>query len=288
MPRKLTRHTRSVETPEGDGMIVRRAFPGMAIGRIDPFLLLDEMGPKDFPKGSRAGFPDHPHRGFETVTYLLAGEFVHRDSQGHVGRMGPGDVQWMTAGAGVVHSEMPGDNLQRDGGRFHGLQLWVNLPKKDKMIQPRYQGIAAKDIPVETVPGGTVRVVAGQFGKSKAVIDTRTPMQYLHIKLERGAKLQVPIPAGHEGFVYVLSGRADVGGTAVERGSLGELSHDGDALAIEAHDAFDALVVTGVPLREPVFQWGPFVMNERSEILQAIEDFEQGRMGSIPVQGALT
>lgn len=286
MHRRILRHAHSVETPEGDGMVVRRAFPGMNMGRLDPFLLLDEMGPKDFPKGSRAGFPDHPHRGFETVTYLLEGDFVHRDSQGNVGRMGPGDVQWMTAGAGVVHSEMPGERLRKEGGRFHGMQLWVNLPQRDKMVQPRYQGIPADRIPVTQVPGGVVRVIAGTFQGTKAVIDTHTPMQYLHVQLQASSRIEIPIPADQTGFVYVVSGSGMAGGVAADRGFVGALSSDGSALELRSDDGLNAIVVTGVPLGEPVFQWGPFVMNERSEIVQAIEDYNAGRMGSIPVQGA--
>ncbi|HEX2066312.1 MAG TPA: pirin family protein, partial [Candidatus Thermoplasmatota archaeon] len=154
MDRTVARVADARRTPEGDGMVVHRAFPGQEVGRIDPFLMLDEMGPIDFAPGARAGFPDHPHRGFETVTYMLEGAFEHRDSHGHAGRLGPGDVQWMTAGAGIVHSEMPHPDLRRDGGRLHGLQLWVNLPGADKMMRPRYQEIPGARIPEASLAGG--------------------------------------------------------------------------------------------------------------------------------------
>ncbi len=279
----MSRVTLSIETPEGHGMVVHRAFPGPALGRLDPFLLLDEMGPLDLPAGFQGGFPDHPHRGFETVTYLLDGAFEHRDSQGNHGRLGPGDVQWMTAGGGVVHSEMPAESLRRSGGRMHGLQLWVNLPKKDKMIPPRYQDIPAATIPEVPVDGGKVRIIAGAFGGKSAVIDTRTPIQYLHAVLDPGGAVRLPVPAGHQGFAYVVGGAGTAGGKPVRHGSLAVLGDGGDGIKLSAGaDGLSAILVTGVPLREPVFQYGPFVMTSRDEIVAAIEDFNAGRFGAIP------
>jgi redox-sensitive bicupin YhaK (pirin superfamily) len=269
-------------TPEGDGMVVQRAFPNQSIARIDPFLLLDEMGPITFPPGAHSGFPDHPHRGFETVTMLLDGEFEHKDSHGNRGRLGPGDVQWMTAGAGVVHSEMPGADLRAKGGRLHGFQLWVNLPKADKMMRPRYQEIPSSRIPEAKVRGGAVRVVAGRFGDVSAAIDTRTPIQYLHVRLEPEGAVGLPVPDGHEGFVYVYEGGARVDGKMVPAHHLAVLSGSGDLPVTAGEKGAALLFVTGVPLREPVFQYGPFVMTTRDEIVQAVEDFRSGKFGEIP------
>jgi quercetin 2,3-dioxygenase len=282
MQRQVARVLRQVQTPEGDGMVVRRAFPTQQLGRLDPFLVLDEMGPLELPPASRAGFPDHPHRGFETVTYVLDGEFEHRDSHGNAGRLAAGDVQWMTAGAGVVHSEMPSRRLQQEGGRLHGFQLWVNLPRRDKMMAPRYQEIKAERIPVARVPGATVRIVAGSFAGQEAVIDTRTPIQYLHASVEAGAAVDLPAPEGHAGLVLVFGGKGRVGGQGMERGTWGILGGQGTQLRVEADEALELLLITGVPLGEPVFQYGPFVMTTRDEILQAIEDYNAGRFGSIP------
>lgn len=263
-------------------MSVRRAFPNQSIGRLDPFLMLDEMGPIQFQPGSRAGFPDHPHRGFETVTYLLEGAFEHKDSNGNKGRLGPGDVQWMTAGAGVVHSEMPAADLRKAGGRLHGFQLWVNLPAKDKMTVPRYQEFPGPKIPTAPFPGGSAKVIAGQFGGVSAGIDTRTPIQYLHLRLDAGAKVTLNVPAGHEGFVYVFQGEANAAGKTLKEAQTGALSGDGELHVQAGPAATQFLFVTGQPIREPVFQYGPFVMTTRDEILQAVQDFQDGKFGKIP------
>lgn len=268
-------------TPEGDGMVVQRAFPNQSIARIDPFLMLDEMGPITFQPGARSGFPDHPHRGFETVTMLLDGEFEHKDSHGNRGRLRPGDVQWMTAGAGVVHSEMPSTELRARGGRLHGFQLWVNLPAKDKMMRPRYQEIPSDKIPVAEFRGGSVRVVAGRFQQTEAAIATRTPIQYLHVRLEPDAKVDLPVPEGHEGFAYVYEGSASVSGKAIPAHHLAVLADAGEAPVVAGQEGAHLLFVTGVPLREPVFQYGPFVMTTRDEIVQAVEDFRNGKFGEI-------
>ena len=284
----LSRVITSTVTPEGDGMMVRRAFPSQRLARLDPFLVFDEMGPLEIEPGSEAGFPDHPHRGFETVTYILEGSVEHRDSHGHAGRIGPGDVQWMTAGAGVVHSEMPGADLRKSGGVLHGFQLWVNLPKADKMMRPRYQEILAKDIPEVRTPDGkgTVRILAGSFGGRSAVIDTRTPIQYLHVRLDPDATTEVKIPSGHQGFVLCPIGAAEVGGKSLVEGSYGIVSGAGPLAIRAGPEGGHLLVVTGVPLKEPVFQYGPFVMTTRDEIIQAVEDFNAGRFGEIPAQAA--
>ncbi|HJQ93471.1 MAG TPA: pirin family protein [Candidatus Thermoplasmatota archaeon] len=277
----VTRVIPAARTPEGDGMVVQRAFPNQSIARIDPFLMLDEMGPITFEPGARSGFPDHPHRGFETVTMLLDGEFEHKDSHGNRGRLRPGDVQWMTAGAGVVHSEMPSSDLRAKGGRLHGFQLWVNLPQADKMMRPRYQEMPASSIPEAKVHGAVVRVVAGDFQGTKAAIDTRTPIQYFHAQLEDDAAVQFPVPEGHEGFVYVFHGSASVAGKAVPAHNLAVLSGSGEVTVHAGGEGAHLLFVTGVPLREPIFQYGPFVMTTREEIVQAVEDFRSGKFGEI-------
>ena len=284
---RLLAHAR--RTLEGGGFEVRRAFPTRGFDQIDPFLLLDEMGPAEPGPGEAKGAPDHPHRGFETVTYMLAGRTEHRDSAGHAGAIGPGDVQWMTAGAGVVHSELPGAEILRNGGRMHGFQLWVNLPRRDKMTKPRYQEIAAARIPHATSADGktAVRVIAGVALGARAVIETRTPIFYLHWTLQPGGRVVQPVPADHDVFAYVFGGEAALGSGArrVGDGELALFGDDGEAVAIacaeDARTPLELLLVGGVPLREPVARYGPFVMNTEDEIRQAIEDFRAGRMGAI-------
>jgi len=189
--RSVLRIVKSETTQDGEGVTLNRSFPNNYISEFDPFLLLDEMGPMDIKPGKQKGFPDHPHRGFETVTYLLEGKFEHKDSQGHAGIISAGDVQWMTAGSGVIHSEMPEKEFSKNGGKLHGFQLWVNLPKSNKMMKPRYQEISQSKIPIGTTKDGNVavKVIAGESLGAKAVIDTITPIIYLHFKLELGARI---------------------------------------------------------------------------------------------------
>jgi redox-sensitive bicupin YhaK (pirin superfamily) len=274
---------------EGAGFVVNRPFPSQGMALFDPFLLLDEMGPMELGPGEAKGAPDHPHRGFETVTYMISGQMEHRDSHGNAGRLGPGDVQWMTAGAGVVHSEMPAEDFQRRGGRMHGFQLWVNLPQRDKMIRPRYQEIPAAKIPIATSADGkaTVRVIAGEALGVKAVIDTRTPIIYLHFTLKPGARVVQPVPAEYNAFAYVFSGEGRLGReakAAVEH-QMVMFADDGDAVSIavseSAREPLEVLLIAGVPLREPVARYGPFVMNTKEEIVKAFEDYREGRMGEI-------
>ena len=277
----------SIETLEGGGFSVRRPFPKPAFSFFDPFLLLDEMGPMEVGPGEAKGAPDHPHRGFETVTYMLSGEMEHRDSHGHAGRLRPGDVQWMTAGGGVVHSEMPSREFLRDGGRMHGFQLWVNLPQRDKLMTPRYQEIPGAQIPKATSPDGlvTVSVIAGEALGQKAVIETRTPIIYLHYRLEPGGVVTQPVPSAYNAFGYVVDGEG-LFGSEHERGTDGQMvmfGQDGDEVRIEnpagAKTALDVLLIAGEPLHEPVARYGPFVMNTNEEIYQAIQDFQLGRLG---------
>jgi redox-sensitive bicupin YhaK (pirin superfamily) len=284
--RAVARVHDAVRTLEGAGFAVRRPFPTPALDHVDPFLLLDEMGPSDLGPGEAKGAPDHPHRGFETVTYLLAGEMEHRDSSGHAGRLRPGDVQWMTAGAGVVHSEMPSAEFERRGGRMHGFQLWVNLPRRDKLMAPRYQEIPGARIPVARSEEGavTVRVLAGEALGARAVIDTRTPIVYLHYTLRPGGRVRQPIPASYAACAYVFAGDARVGpdDRPVGEAQLAIFGDDGEAVTLAAPSAeTEVLLLAGEPLGEPVARYGPFVMNTPAEIRQAVLDYQAGRLGRI-------
>jgi redox-sensitive bicupin YhaK (pirin superfamily) len=285
--RAVARIVNSVRTLEGGGFPVRRPFPNGTLGEIDPFLLLDRMGPYDAAPGQARGAPDHPHRGFETVTYLIDGEMEHEDSAGNSGRLGPGDVQWMTAGAGVVHAEMPSRAFLDKGGRMHGFQLWVNLPRRDKMIAPRYQDVPAARIPVVTTPDGKVRikVIAGEALDARAVIDTRTPIFYLHLRLAAGARFVQPAPDSYNTFAFVIDGEGRFGPDHRAAGpdQMVIFQRDGDAVELEASPGgpLEVLLIGGVPLGEPVARYGPFVMNTAHEIEQAIDDFRAGRMGVI-------
>jgi redox-sensitive bicupin YhaK (pirin superfamily) len=279
----------SIETLEGGGFLVRRPFPKAAFSEFDPFLLLDEMGPMEVAPGEAKGAPDHPHRGFETVTYLLSGEMEHKDSRGHAGRLTAGDVQWMTAGAGVIHSEMPSREFARAGGRMHGFQLWVNLPKGDKMMKPRYQEIPNSQIPKATSTDGLVKVsvIAGEAMGEKAAIETRTPIIYLHYRIEPGGVATQQVPGAYNAFAYVVEGEG-LFGAECERAQDGQMvlfAQDNDEVRIEnpadAKATLEVLLIAGVPLNEPVARYGPFVMNTEGEIRQAIEDYQMGRMGSI-------
>lgn len=277
----------SIETLEGEGFLVHRPFPTYALSDFDPFLLLDEMGPKKLAPGEAKGAPDHPHRGFETVTYMLDGRMQHKDSRGNAGKLTPGDVQWMTAGAGVVHSEMPEKEFARTGGLLHGFQLWVNLPQRDKMIAPRYQEIPASQIPETQSEDGlvSVRVIAGESLGVKAVIETRTPIIYLHFKIKSGGRVEQEVPESYNAFSYVVNGEGLFGrdSETATRGKMVMLERDGDHVTIEnvAAEDLDVLLIAGVPLNEPVARYGPFVMNTREEIYQAVEDYRNGAMGTI-------
>ena len=287
--RSVVRIVSSIRTREGGGFIVHRPFPTQMLMDFDPFLLLDEMGPVDYAPGQAVGAPDHPHRGFETVTYVLDGKMQHKDSHGHAGSLGPGDVQWMTAGAGVVHSEMPEREFTARGGRMHGFQIWVNLPKRDKMMKPRYQELPNAGIPVATSADGKVKVkvIAGESLGQSAAIDTRTPIALLHATLEPGGSLTQPIPANYNAFAYVISGEGQFAADKTRAGAhdMVIFGQDGESVEIanaaEARAPLELLVLAGVPLNEPVARYGPFVMNTEAEIHQAIRDYQSGRMGEI-------
>jgi len=272
--RSPARRIPAVRALEGEGFEVRVPFPTAALDALDPFLLLHHLGPVDLAPGEAKGAPDHPHRGFETVTYSIAGEIQHEDSTGAVGFIEPGGVQWMTAGAGVVHSEMPSARMQEEGGRLEGVQLWVNLPATDKMTAPRYQDVAPDAIPETTLSGVRVRLIAGEAFGIRGPAQTRTPIFYAHVALDPHATVDVPAPAGHSTMTYALRGP--------DEGVLTVFNGDGDHVTLSAgDDAVELLVLTGEPLREPVARYGPFVMNSRDELVQAFEDFRAGRMGAI-------
>jgi redox-sensitive bicupin YhaK (pirin superfamily) len=264
-------------------MIVTRPFPTAHLDHLDPFLLLDRMGPVSHGPGEAKGAPDHPHRGFETVTYILEGAVEHEDSQGNHGRIGAGDVQWMTAGSGVIHSEMPGEEIRRNGGRLHGFQLWVNLPRRDKMMKPRYQELRAAEIPTATSADGkvTVTVIAGESLGVRSAIDTRTPIMYLHVRLGAGARFKQSVPKGYNAFAFIISGEAAFGDRLARENVAVIFDGDGDDVTIEAEKGAELLLIGGVPLNEPVARYGPFVMNTAGEIRQAMLDYQSGRFGRI-------
>jgi hypothetical protein len=288
MERPVISVVNSISTLEGGGFPVRRPFPTRDLMQFDPFLLLDHLGPVQWGPGEGIGAPDHPHRGFETVTYLLSGGFQHKDSAGHAGKLTPGDVQWMTAGSGVVHSELPSDEFMRDGGVMHGFQIWVNLPARDKMMKPHYQEIPCRGIPEAVSSDGKVkvRVIAGESLGQRAVIETRTPIYYLHFTIQPGGDVTQNVPAGYNALVYLISGEVLAGNESkrVREGQMAALG-DGDTLrltvAAEAAAPADFLLLAGQPLNEPVARYGPFVMNTREEIEQAFRDYQAGRMGQI-------
>ena len=287
--RSILKIIKSETTQDGEGVILNRSIPNRFISEFDPFLLLDEISPTDIKPGKQKGFPNHPHRGFETVTYLLEGKFEHKDSQGHVGTISAGDVQWMTAGSGVIHSEMPEKEFSKNGGKLHGFQLWVNLPKSNKMMKPRYQEISQSKIPTRTTENGnvTVKVIAGESLGAKAVIDTISPIMYLHFKLESGSRIIQPVPEKYNVFAYVIKGKGVFqqgnNNNIIEKGNLVIFEKDGKAVYIQAIEAsempLELLLIGGIPLREPIARYGPFVMNTQQEINQAIEDYRNGKLG---------
>ena len=271
-PARITRLVTGMPASDGAGVRLTRVIGTPQLDHLDPFLMLDEFG-TDRPQDYLAGFPDHPHRGFETVTYMLDGRMRHRDNHGNEGVLVPGSVQWMTAGRGLVHSEMP----EQQEGRMRGFQLWVNLPARDKLCEPKYQEFAPERIPVATpAPGVGVKVIAGEVdGAIGPIAQPATAPVYLDIALERGARWQHVLPDGHAGFVYVYEGDASSGGQLVRTKQLGVL--DGETVQFEAKGASRVLLVAGRPLREPVARYGPFVMNTRDELQQAFADYQAGR-----------
>lgn len=277
---------------EGAGFRVRRPFPHVDFRDSDPFLMLDHLGAVEYAPGEAKGAPWHPHRGFETVTYVMDGAFEHHDSIGGGGLIANGGTQWMTAGAGILHDEMPPEWLVQNGGLFHGSQLWVNLPASLKMTPPRYQDISAdKVVLLSSDDGGTLlRLIAGDLDGHEGPGSTWTPIVYIHASVSAGSQLQIPWRSDFNALAYVLSGSGGAGTeqTPFREGQLAVFG-PGEALSIQADQdqdsaspALELLLLGGRPLREPIASYGPFVMNTREEILKAIEDYKKGRLGTIP------
>ncbi|MGH3244393.1 MAG: pirin family protein [Spirillospora sp.] len=286
---------------EGEGFQVRRPFPGTDLALADPFLLLDHMGAVEYAPGEAKGTPWHPHRGFETVTYIIDGAFQHQDTTGGGGLIADGATQWMTAASGIQHIEQPPPELVAKGGLFHGIQLWVNLPRAQKWVPPRYQDIEARDVKLLAADDGSslVRVIAGSIAGYDGPGVTYTPINYLHATVAPGARLALPWPRDFNALVYVLSGRGTAGAeeAALDEGRLAVFagSHNKgteDGLVVRAADVqpagsangWEILILGGLPIREPIARYGPFVMNTRDEIVQAFEDFQAGRMGTVPAE----
>ena len=272
-PREVTKTMESIVTSDGAGVTLRRSIGTAELSELDPFLLLDAFG-TDNPDDYIAGFPDHPHRGFETVTYMIAGHMRHRDNTGAEGLLVPGGVQWMTAGRGIVHSEMP----EQSEGEMRGFQLWVNLPATDKMCPPRYQNYEPADVPeVETATGAHLRVIAGHGGGIDGPVEgiAVAPL-YMDVTLSPGGHHAQAVAPGHACFAYVFEDTAEIGGTAIDTHTLAVLC-DGDGVEVSSVGGGRLILAAGRPIGEPVARYGPFVMNTRQELQQAVEDFQSGR-----------
>ena len=282
---------------EGEGFPVRRAFAGVSLADLDPFVHMDQMGEVDYAPGEPKGTPWHPHRGFETVTYMIDGTFQHQDSHGGGGVITDGATQWMTAGSGILHIETPPEALVVSGGLFHGIQLWVNLPSADKFVAPRYQSLEGEMVSLLSSDdgGALVRIVAGDVGGHAGPGDTHTPIAFVHATLSAGARLELPWRADFNALVYVLAGRGRAGaeGRPIELGQLVVFGH-GDQITVTADTEQDShtpelevLVLGGRPIGEPVAAYGPFVMNTRDELVEAFEDFRAGKLGTIPANALM-
>jgi redox-sensitive bicupin YhaK (pirin superfamily) len=296
---RISRPIKSVTTApqgvEGEGFPVRRAFAGVDLRDLDPFIHLDQMGEVEYAPGEPKGTPWHPHRGFETVTYMIDGIMEHQDSEGGGGIITDGDTQWMTAGSGLLHIETPPEHLVTSGGLFHGFQLWVNLPAADKFLDPKYQDLRGSETVLLSTPDGGVllRVIAGDVAGYQGPGQTHTPMTMVHATLSPGAELRLPWRKDFNALAYTLNGAGTIGveRRPVQMGQLGVFG-GGDVITITADDqqesrspSMDVLLLGGQPIREPVAWHGPFVMNTRAELVQAFEDFEAGRLGRIPAIG---
>ena len=277
---------------EGEGFPVVRAFAGVSAADLDPFVHMDQMGEVEYQPGEPRGTDWHPHRGFETVTYMIDGRFAHQDSHGGGGLITDGATQWMTAGSGILHIETPPAELVESGGLFHGIQLWVNLPRSDKFTAPRYQAIEGEAVRLLSSDdgGALLRIIAGEVDGHAGPGATHTPITLAHATIQPGARLDLPWNRDFNALVYILSGRGRVGpvGHPIQQGQLAVLG-PGDRITVAAEASQDAnrpalevLLLGGRPIREPVFQYGPFVMNSKSEVVQAFEDYQAGRFGSIP------
>ena len=282
--RSLARVIPSVSVLEGGGFLVHRPFPTRTVDQVDPFLLIDQFGPIDVEPGKAIGAPEHPHKGFELITYLIAGDNVHRDSHGNHGRLRSGDVQYMAAGSGLVHEELPSDDFQRTGGRNLGFQIWVNLARADKTMAPRYKDVRAETIPVvHPADGVTARVIAGALFGASGPVHTVTPWTYVHVTLAPGARVEQPVPRGWTATAYIFGGVGAIGAREVRTGDYAVFADDGDAIALAnaGNEPLEALLLCARPIGEPVARYGPFVMNSPEEIQSAFDDFRAGRFGSI-------
>jgi len=277
---------------EGEGFPVKRAFAGVDLALLDPFIHLDQMGEVEYAPGEPKGTPWHPHRGFETVTYMIDGIFEHQDSHGGGGVITNGDTQWMTAGSGLLHIEKPPEHLVMSGGLFHGFQLWVNLPARDKFLAPRYQDIRATGVTLLTTPdgGAVIRLIAGPLEGHTGPGATHTPITMIHATISPGARLRLPWSDEFNALAYVLNGEAAVGpemrpirdGQLAVFGGTGAITITAAATQESRSPQVDVLLLGGRPIREPVAWYGPFVMNTRAELVQAFEDFQAGKLGTIP------
>jgi quercetin 2,3-dioxygenase len=295
-PRPVVSVTTAPRGFEGEGFPVRRAFAGVDLATLDPFVHMDQMGEVDYGPGEPKGTAWHPHRGFETVTYIIDGEFEHSDSNGGGGLITNGDTQWMTAGAGILHIERPPEHLVASGGLFHGFQLWVNLPRALKFAPPRYQDIRGGSVALLSSPdgGALIRVIAGEVAGHAGPGVTHTPITLVHMTVSPGASVTLPWQPGFNALAYVLAGRGTAGAERRPVGS-GQLAvfGPGDSITVAADGnqdsrtpALDVLLLGGQPIREPVAAYGPFVMNTRAELMRAFEDYQAGRLGSIPAAHA--
>ncbi len=291
--RPVDRVVKAHHAVEGAGFEVWRPFPGVIDSHVaDPFFLLDQMGPVDYAPNQAVGAPWHPHRGFETVTYMIDGVMEHHDSNGGGGIIGEGDTQWMTAGAGILHDEVPTEVFRRHGGRTHGVQLWVNLPAALKFTEPRYQAIEAEDLTLLTSHdgGALIRLIAGDLGPHHGPGSTHTPITYSHVSVSPGAEVKLPWNPTFSSLAYVLSGRGYAGAQRrpIDAHEL-VVFGPGDAVVVEGAETqpddspeLEVLLLGGLPIREPIAHYGPFLMNTKAQILEAIEDFNAGRMGRVP------
>jgi quercetin 2,3-dioxygenase len=293
------RPVRSVTTAptgfEGEGFPVRRAFAGVAAELLDPFIMMDQMGEVEYAPGEPKGTPWHPHRGFETVTYIMDGSFIHQDSHGGGGSITNGDTQWMTAGSGLLHIETPPESLVMSGGLFHGLQLWVNLPREAKMSAPKYQDLRASEVLLLSSDdgGALLRVIAGDLGGHTGPGSTHTPMAMVHASIASGAQMTIPWRQDFNALVYVLSGTGTVGeekrpiktGQLAVFGPGATLTVSADSSQESRLSGLDVVILGGEPIRQPIAWHGPFVMNTQRELLQAFEDFQAGRLGTVPPDG---
>lgn len=285
--RPVARVVTAHQQREGAGFMVRRPVPTEGLDQVDPFLMLDEVGPVTYGPGEALGAPDHPHRGFETISYILEGEKLHEDSAGATQLIGAGDVQWMTAGAGIVHSEMPGPSMQRDGGRAHGFQIWVNLPAASKFAAPGYQYLPKADIPVATSPDGLIEVtvIAGAVFGVSAAIGTHTPVWLQDWRVQPGGSAVIDLDPGFDAAAYVFDGQLSFSdeNVALARSQMA-LFGPGNCLTISADANGEGgrfLLLGGEPIDEPLARYGPFVMNTRDELIAAFDDYQSGRMGAI-------